>query len=84
MVYGIEFNLELTKELERKGELKRGLLLNWGGSMWVVIGYTSYGWVDELGSCYIDYQIILMHIKSGISGDFPYQRIKSQAEVLDI
>lgn len=84
MVYGIDFDRKLTIELEERGEYRRGLLLHWGGSLWIVIGYNSYGWVDDDGLNYTDYEIILMHIKSGFYGDFPYRKVKDEAKRLKV
>ena len=81
MEFGIEIDLIVTLQMELKGKWKRGSLLKWQNELWVVLGYEFWGWDDDCGDEDVFYNIVLMHIASGLSSCFPLVNVSAGAEL---
>ena len=82
MVYGIDVDEELTKTLVNSGFWKPGVLIEFSDQLWILIGYTAWGWLDSYDDEKLFYEAILVHIGSGITTSFPLLKLENEAKCI--
>ena len=75
MDYGIESDELVTIEMVQKGHWLPGAILEVAGQLFVVLGYTYWGWVDDSEDENNSYDVILYHITTEWHTNFPLSTV---------
>tara|TARA_R110000824_G_scaffold555_4_gene3578 strand:- start:1761 stop:2024 length:264 start_codon:yes stop_codon:yes gene_type:complete len=84
MEYGIEVDELVTIEMIQKGHWLPGVLLEVAGQIFMVMGYTYWGWVADCESTDLHYDVILYHINTGWHTNFPLPTIVRYAITMEV
>ena len=75
MDYGIEPEEIVTIEMVQKGHWIPGTLLDVTGQVFMVMGYTYWGWVHDCEDENLYYDVVLYHVGTGWQTSFPLSTI---------
>ena len=71
MEYGTEVDELVTIEMIQKGHWLPGSIIDLADQLFVVLGYNYWGWIDDCEDENLYYDVVLYHINTGWSTNFP-------------
>ena len=83
MEYGIEVDELVTIDMIQKGHWLPGTLLAVAEQIFMVMGYTYWGWVDGCDNETVYYDVILYHVGTGWHTNFPLATIVKYSKIME-
>lgn len=77
--YDLSIDDEVTLRLISEGHWEPGTLLLVDSHIFMVIGYSFWGWLKDCDDSSVFYDIILYHVTTGIMSCFPLKKILETA-----
>ena len=82
MANGIEIDEEITRKLVSDGYGPRGTLVSMEGQVFIILGYSFWGWIHDCNESEVFYDTILHHVATGIVSSFPLMKITQTAKIV--
>ena len=75
MANGIEVDDEITAKLVCEGYWPPGTLVLLEGQVFIILGYSFWGWIHDCDESEVFYDAILHHVATGIVSSFPLMKV---------
>ena len=83
MANGTEVDDEITAKLVTEGYWPPGALLSLEGQVFVILGYSFWGWIHDCGDSEVFYDVSLHHVATGIVSLFPLMKVTQAAKIIE-
>ena len=81
MADGTEVDEKVTEQLVEQGYWPPGTLISLDRQVFVIIGYSFWGWLHDCDDSEVFYDVTLHHVGTGIVSCFPLLKIVQKAEI---
>ena len=81
MADGTEVDERVTEELVEQGYWPPGTLILLDKQVFVIIGYSFWGWIHDCDDSEVFYDVTLHHVGTSIVSCFPLLKIVQKAEI---
>ena len=82
MANGIEVDDEITARLVSEGYWPPGTLLSLEHQVFIILGYSFWGWIHDCGDSEVFYDVALHHVATAIVSQFPLIKITQAAKII--
>ena len=75
MANGIEIDDQITLKLVSEGYSPPGTLVCLEEQVFIILGYSFWGWIHDCDESEVFYDAILHHVATGIVSSFPLMKV---------
>ena len=81
MANGIEIDAEITTKLVSEGYWPPGTLVSLEEQVFIILGYSFWGWIHDCDESEVFYDAILHHVATGIVSSFPLMKVTQTGKI---
>ena len=81
MANGSEIDAEITTKLVSEGYWPPGTLVSLEEQVFIILGYSFWGWIHDCDESEVFYDAILHHVATGIVSSFPLMKVTQTRKI---